>query len=92
MPEMPGILEHEDGEIVCGICCKKMNLESIDVGIPAFVSISNMNYWEFKGKKFKKPFDNADKEEIRRIIGFIFKYFPYAEGLGARDLDLLGKY
>jgi hypothetical protein len=61
-------LEQEEGVSLCGICLKQLDLENIDVGVPAFLSKSNMNYWEFKGKKYKMPFDNADKEEIRRII------------------------
>jgi len=77
---------------VCGVCYKRTDLNDTDVGIVAYISISNMNYWEFNSKKFKKPFDNADKEEIRKIIWLIFRYMPYAGGLGARDLDLLGKY
>jgi len=83
----------DDKEMLCGICCKPVDLNSVDVGIPGFISKSNMNYWEIKGRKFRKPPQSGDKETLKLIVYLVrHRYNPYAGGLNAKEFDWMEGY
>jgi len=93
MMSAPGTREWDEKEQLCGICFKKVDLTSVDCGIPGFISKSNMNYWDLKGRKFRKPPHSADKEVLKLIVYLVrHRYNPYAGGLNAKELDWMEGY
>lgn len=87
--ELNPVKEWDEKDPVCGICHKRVSLNSIDVGIPCFISRSNVNLIEVKARKFRKTVQHGDKDTVRLIIFLIKRYFPYAGGLNPKDVDFL---
>jgi len=89
----PVVQEWSEGELKCGLCHGAVDLASEDVGVPTYISRSNVNFWELaSGKKFHHPKPNADRDTVALIIYLIKRYWPYATGLHPSEVDFSDGY